>query len=535
MIESSWHIEEPAPDEATTVGQAPVLVTLHFLRTALRQRWRVWVGLGCVGMILGLASTFAFPAKSTGTVTLLLAHDPTTEQSQAMATDVSLLSTRTVAARVIDRLGLTISPDSFQSSVTATSVSPEILFIEVSAPDDRAAVTRARVLSEAFLRFRSEQIRAQSAALIDGYSKRVSGLQKQNDRLARQYDALASGGVDARSQAADLLAQRSQLNAEINTFQQTIQDTSLKTQSIVAASHIVDPASIVRHSWKKRAVLAMGSGMIAGTALGVGLVLFTALTSDRLRRRDEVASALGVPVRVSVSSEGPGRRLPTHAMGGGSSAGRDLQVLVHGLESAVSPQKKTSRKGRPPRVALATVDHAEVATLVVASLAARLAERGLTVFLVDLSESGRLESTVAAAAKEQSGGSTSRENLTVFRPSGIPSLARGPVGLTAGTTTDLPHGDPMRSAWDRADVVLALAEVDPAVGAEHIATWTDQVVLLVTAGRSSAERLRTSAELIQTVELGLPFAMMVGAHPTDESLGMPEALDREWPEGRRTS
>ena len=43
-----------------------------------------------------------------------------------------------------------------------------------------------------------------------------------------------------------------------------------------------------------------GIGLIGGAALGCGTVLFFAITSDKLRRRADVASALGVTVPVSV-------------------------------------------------------------------------------------------------------------------------------------------------------------------------------------------------------------------------------------------
>ena len=39
-----------------------------------------------------------------------------------------------------------------------------------------------------------------------------------------------------------------------------------------------------------------------GLVLGLGIVIVRALVSDRLRRRDDVAHALGAPVNLSVGS-----------------------------------------------------------------------------------------------------------------------------------------------------------------------------------------------------------------------------------------
>ena len=77
-------------------------------------------------------------------------------------------------------------------------------------------------------------------------------------------------------------------------------------------------------------------------------------------------------------------------------------------------------------------------------------------------------------------------------------------------------------------MVLTLAEVDPAVGVDHLTSWVDRVVLLVAAGRSSAERLRTAGELVRTAGLQLVFAMMVGADRTDESSGRRDPLAPGW-------
>lgn len=527
MIDPYWRVEDADPDVTAAGETRPALVSLHFLLAAVRRRWRFWVGLGCLGMVLGVAWTFVMPYQSTGTTTLLLTHDPNTEPTQAMATDVSLLRTRTVANAVIDELGLQMTPEEFQNSLTATPVSSTILVLEIPGPSDEAAVERAKVLSDNYFDFRTEQIQSQSKALVSGYEKRVASLQRESDGLTKQYETLSVSGPDGRSQATDVLAQRSQLNSEISSLRQTIQDTSLKSSSIIAASHVLDPASVVPHSTAKRTVLATASGLIGGLAVGIGLVLFTAVTSDRLRRRDEVALALDVPVRFTVV--GLGQQQPWRRIRRGSSDARDLQVLVQGLDGAVFQRRKATRKGRATRLALGAVASDDAAERVLGSLTERLTSRGKTVFLVDLSESGRLEDAVKKAFDQAGGRPEGAAAPLVFRPEGVPSLARGPVGSATTEITDLPETDPRRPAWNAADVVLTLAEVNPAVGVDHLKSWADQMVLLVAAGGASAERLRSTADLIRSAGLKLLFAMMVGTDQSDESLGMPDTSAPGWP------
>jgi hypothetical protein len=167
-------------------------------------------------------------------------------------------------------------------------------------------------------------------------------------------------------------------------------------------------------------------------------------------------------------------------------------------------------RGLGQGLALAAVGNARVAASVLAALGNHMKELGLTVFLLDLSASGAM-----AARDARSGGS-----LEVFRPGGVPGLARGPRSGEAVSPVPLRAADGWHDRWAAADVVLVLAEVNPGIDAENLATWVPQVVPLVTAGSSTPELLETTAELVRAARLDLPFALMVGSDDTDESIGL---------------
>lgn len=199
------------------------------------------------------------------------------------------------------------------------------------------------------------------------------------------------------------------------------------------------------------------------------------------------------------------------------------------------------RPGPPNGVALAAIGNARAAAAVISALASHLRGLGLSVFLVDLTASGALVSDLSpgeaptdqGVSREQAvavgaadaGGTGSAPG--VFRPTGIPGLARGPRGAAPGAAIDLPVGEAQRHIWDAADVVLALVQVKPGIDVENLTSWVGQVVPLVTAGRSTPELLETTAGLIRAAGLTLPFAMMVGSDHTDESLGLLDASEAE--------
>ncbi|KHL10333.1 hypothetical protein CLV56_1079 [Mumia flava] len=588
--------EAPGPSEAVPGATSSVLVSLHYLRSALRRRWRVWVGAGVVGFLLGIAATVVVPASSAGRTTVFLEHDATVEPSLAMATDLNLLQTRTVAARTIDELGLDMTPEDFQATIKAEPLTSDLMVISVYAADDATAKLRAKTLTEVFMDFRADQIVAQSDALVEGYQDRVDTLQRQSDRFMKQYEVV-SATPDSGSQAADLLTQRTQTDEQIGQLQQQIADAQLQSASIVQASQVVDEASLVPRHPRRRTALAGLSGMVGGVAVGMGFVLAVAITSDRLRRREDVSRALGVPVRIGVGEITASRWAPWH----GRRARHATTLLVHSLEHALDHLPT-----RPLRVALAAVDNVDDTVALVAALGVDLHRRGTAVLLVDLSRAGVLEDAVErrAAAEERrvsqqhqaaeqeaeellrtavaleeealadgtirrtdnglatalrlrSHAEREAEELlqtavdleedaarsdgvvspaqaapgpVVFRSESAAQLARGPLD-GAG---DLPAGDRRRAAWDDAEITLTLVETVPDGGLESLASWADLAIPVVTTGRSSAERLRTTTELVRAAGLQLPFAVMVGCDPTDESIGREGASDEPPGVERRT-
>ena len=323
-----WNIDQELRGEGSPAQS--LLFSLHFFHAALRRRWRTVACFVAGGAIVAILALHLMPPGSSATTGLVLAHRDGDDPATAMATDVSLLRTRSVAQAAIDALHLPMSPDDFQATVTVTAPTPEILVVTLKAPTPDAAITRLSAFSAAYMKFRADQVRSQSDGLISGDQDRITELGRQSTTLTKQYDGLVGhGDADSQARVGDILSQRSQLTNEITTLQQDIKQTSLVTESILAASHTIDPPALNPPHAAKRLVLVLMSGLIGGCAVGVGLVLLTALLSRRLRRRDEVALALGLPVRFSARALV--RRWPRR----GVARERDLDVLAAGLGTAL--------------------------------------------------------------------------------------------------------------------------------------------------------------------------------------------------------
>ncbi len=158
---------------------SPTLVSLHFIRSALRRRWLVCVLSAILGLLVAAAFLVVFPAAHARRQHWYWHTNKRDEPSRAMATDVSLLRTRTVAARTIASLGLTMTPDDFLKSVTAVPVSSELLSVTLTAPSDAEAIRRLEALTSIYLDFRGEQLSMQSNVYVDGIQQRIEKLESE--------------------------------------------------------------------------------------------------------------------------------------------------------------------------------------------------------------------------------------------------------------------------------------------------------------------------------------------------------------------
>lgn len=503
MTPSRWDASDLEPDDPSAPGRPlPTLVSLHFLRTALRRRWIVWILSAAAGLFLAAAYLVVVPISHEAKAVLVLAHDPGVDPQSAMETDVSLLTTRVVAASTIESHGLTISPEDLMSSLTVREDSADLVSVFLTAPTDAEAVRRLEALTSTYLDFRGKELTRQFDVVLKDLRKSIDGLQAEVDELEREA-----------GQDTEAITRRLDLQSQIDTLQQSEHDERLKSRALVASSRVIDPAAAVPVGGKRRIVLALASGLIAGTAIGCGIVLFLAITSDRLRRRFDVATALGVPVTVSVRRIAPLRRrwlwIPRRRAADARRAD-ERQRLANAIEMAL-------RLPHWGRLAVACIDNAEDVRFAVATAAVDLASRERRVLLIDLTNDGAL-----------SPGWTPRASANwpiVSRPRGVPALARDLADLEV-VGGDWDPRSPLSP--DLMDVTLVLADLDPSVGADHIAAWADRVIVCVTCGHSSAERVRTAADLVRAAGLDLQFGALLRSDGTDESSGE-AGLDRHRP------
>jgi capsular polysaccharide biosynthesis protein len=507
-------------DGSTSAGDRPSnyaagLPSLRFLGAALRRSLWVWCGIAAAGLLTGLALSVVFPPAQQAATTVLLAHSPYERPADSILTDAAMAESRPVAQQAMAKLKLRQNLGSFIAAYTVTPLTDRMLLITVGAPTVAEAQARANAVASAFLAFRAQALRAQEPSMLATINRRVAAAVRQVNSLGAQTQAVmkqrATIAQQKRLEHLKLLSRRAQSLLAGERQQATAFQLAITSE--VADSQVIDRAAAVTHTHRtlgpqlRAAILYAGTGLIPGLALGIGFVIVRALVSDRLRRRDDVARALGAPIGLSV---GPVR---LRGRAGLAAAGSDEVRRIVGHLRAVKP----ADDGQVAALAVVAVDDTGVAALSVTALAASYAQEGKRVVLADLCRDTPAARLLGTGDPGVHAVDVDGSRLVVVVPEADSVAPAGPLAALPGW--ERPSQE-LVAASRSADVLLTLTRIDPSVGGEHLATWCSDAVIMVTAGRSSGAAIHAASELVQIGGTRLASAVLVGADRADESLGV---------------
>jgi capsular polysaccharide biosynthesis protein len=485
------------------------LVSFRYLLSALRRRRKVWLWTAAIGLVVGTLFHVAVPRTYSAYATLYMAHAPGSDEAVAIGNDVALLDNLGVAQGAVKLLGEPgLDPTKVLGKVPGRSVSDNIIIVTISGPSATEAVRRANAVSRSFLAFRAKQYNAQNQDIINGLNRQIAALQSQVNSATTTINGSAAGS----SQLTNLVQQRAQEEGAIATLQQTQQQDQLDTVSVVQATRILTTGTLIPHSTIKIFVVDALTGMVIGLALGMGFVIFQALGSDRVRRRDDIAALVGAPVVTSTlpatgSSSKKRRARKASSGGSGFSPRPELEPVVRYLGNRVQTVA-------PHGLLMVAVDGTEQAAIAMAMTAVGLARSNKKVVLVDAAD-GRPFRQMFGPPHPASGG---KPMARVKMADGVSFMLFSPDG-ELGPEDDRAAWELSSDRWARSDVVLVLANIDLARGAAHLRYWPEAIVA-VTAGRSNPQRISATAELLRAAGVVPEATVLFDADKDDDGSGL---------------
>jgi capsular polysaccharide biosynthesis protein len=518
-----WLDDDASAVEDRPADSAANLVSLRFFTAALRRSARFWRVTAVAGLLVGTGLCVKAHTYQAST-TLLLTVGAEGQPGTAIVDNQAIAQSNAVAALALHKLGLQEGVRSFLGSYTATPLSDRVLQITASAPSSEEAVRRTNAVAADFLTFRAGQLEAEQQLEFTALDQQVTQDKQNLASISKQISQVSAQPATAprRARLSALREEGTSASNDLAVLEQQVSATKaatgVATASMIGGSNVLDPASPnPPRSRLKQLLLYAGGGLIIGLLLGMSVVVFRALLSDRLRRRDDVAEALGAPVKLSVPAKRASGWLPGRL---GRVSDRYQQRIVAYLGAAVPAGSR-----RAAALAIVPVDDPRLAALSVASLAESCAQQGRQVVVADLCSGAPAAALLGAKGPGVHRVSVDGAHVVAAVPDPTEFAPVGPL-RPLSLRADTAFAGELDAVCASADLLLTLITLDPSVGGEHLASWAADAVVVVTAGRSSWTKIQAVGELIRLAGTRLDSAVLVGADKADESLGVtltPEA------------
>lgn len=483
-------------EDDTTEVYTGVLVGLRTIKEAvLRRRW-LWLACAALGLVIGTDLHLVVPTKVSA-VTNLYITEPSSAGQNGMADDISLLETDKVANQAYHYMHLSATAPQ-PGSYGATALSDIILQIKAEAPTAAEAVSWDNALTEAFFKVRDAELESQTGLLVNVLQVQVNQINAAIARLNTAIQALStgSGGASAANQISQLISERSGDASQVSSLQSQIQQDQIDQGLVIKGSKVIDPATAIATSKVKVFAMDGASGLIAGAALGLGIVILGSVFSERPRRRSQIAGLLGAPVELSVGK----LPLPGLNRSGLRRAVRkpspELKLVQRRLRGHISPSG-------PESLAVVSVAADVAAAVSLSTLAAKLSTEGWNVTVVDMANGRPLSKLFKVGA---SGGRPQQVRMDSWAVT---------VVIAPGDPGEL---EPLPPTGET-DVVLVLSDLDPALGADHLVGWARSAVVMLTVGKASETAIQSTGQMLRLVGLPPASAILLGTGREDESVG----------------
>lgn len=467
----------------------------------LARRRRILVATGVAGLCLGAAVPLLSPPEAIATTSLILTHRTGEDPSEAMTTDMSLVKSRQLAARVVAELNLSQTPDELLKQYSARSRTDRVMDISVRAGSGAEAKRIARDISAQFLTFRLEESNNELAPLrrmlVDSESE-IAGLRHT------AVPTLTNGGSDENATMKNIGEVEDRVQQAREQLGKEEAATKAMSNSLVLNQPTVRTPSVL---------LPVVRGGAFGLALGLagvaGLVVVSSLLSDRPWRGREIAAALGAPVAHEVGRYRPDNAVRRALVPSRRPDPRAFDTVVERVCKDLA-QDRAIR----PTLAIVSVDCTQSAAAFVTAVAVRCAEDDRRVLVADLTGRGAAARELGAALLGTSNvrPASADTDISVHRPDAVEPMGR--LRTKPGADGE---DDDLLVAWALSDVVLTLAELTPTHAATHLHTWANRGIAVAAAGRSSAARLKTIGELLRAADLTLESAVVLEAAETADS------------------
>jgi len=520
-----------------TARQVVSLVDLSSSLRAIRERW--WIVVAAVLLAAGVTFliTPAQPAATVtasyrATATLLQGENSQGYANQTQLERVALFATTGEIPRLVaEELGYNGDP-----AILAAQITPQVAAV-VGTVTLSSTGTDGDRIAEVVNAFADQTVDYFAAQAIERRNAELTALE---ERLVEISGLVAEAEARAAQDPADVLL-AAELQAQQQRYEQVfVELQDARAQSTEYADLVIlqratpipvsaDGGFVAPSSRNARVGLAAGLGLV----LGLLLALMLERANARIRTREDVTQALGVPVIAEVPqmSRKESRDMgiavvttPLHSISDAYRNARSAVLLTTGSLAATGnggrqvEERLTTENA--PEVVLVTSGHAkEGKSTTVANLAASFAETGRTVLVLD-ADFRAPKMNVFFDVPEGIGLSeflTDPTNLSLdrlARPTNVPGVRLLEAGMDRTHPAVLASqlGSVIAAARELADIVLVdTAPILHANDTLDIIPLVDRVVLVARSGRLTASAGQRMLDFLRRLQAPVAGVVLIGS------------------------
>lgn len=457
----------------------------------LRRRWWVVVLGVLVGLAAGAALLAVQPRQYTSTTLVLVAPSASggvaidgsrTAGSINLDTEAQRVTSAQVAdaARTLLRTEEPVTTLLEDVAVTVPA-NTQVLAIAYTGESPKGAQEGSHAFAQAYLSNRQAEQERETEVTLAGLETQLEGAQEQLQDISDEIAALVADSPD-RVYAE---AQRNILINQVNDLTQRIAPLQSGT---INPGQIITDAPLPRSASAPLPELNLGAGLLAGLLLGLVAAALADRADRRLRRPEDVARLVGLPVVADlVHGRRPATSLPEdehaaaadrlrNALAGATGGLRSVQVSDPGERGAAS--------GVALQLARSLVRASSDATLVIASPVSLLPAWAGVDGRPGLVEVLRGEATLS--------------EVRVELPE-LPGVGLLPPGRDPSQLEALLQSANMRTVLaslhsTAGGVVVETLGAGTSAGAQAVAPEVSSVLLVAERGATDAPTLRAAAE-----------------------------------------
>jgi len=282
---------------------------------AVRRRWLLVGSLGAAGLCGGLAYGALEPAMHTANALVLLPAAATTTPGVAVpstGTQIAIATSTPVLAAAGRAADPSLAPQTLAHRISVRALSDSVLSITASAPRTGQAELLANAVASSYVRFVTSAGTTSSGQVLTGLNSEAAqltttlqGLQNQiasvTTRLTSEPATSPAAQQDA-SLLGSLRTEQASFSQQLNNVDNQIVDTRLSDSLAGGGVRVLQRATTATDPSAWWPALDAAIGLVAGLLVGTVAALIAAGSDRRLRRRNDLASALGLPVLASVNA-----------------------------------------------------------------------------------------------------------------------------------------------------------------------------------------------------------------------------------------